>query len=194
MGQQLKTDWTLFGATIGMVAFGMVILYSASSVMAELKFGSDWHFVLRQCLWMAPSLAIMMALKRAPYRKFQNPAVAFAAIGLVLILLAIVFFMDSAHASLELAVAEQFDVPDLKDGIHLMTAFRQIPNAAIRKSFIVFARRSQRGRETNSHNQIERVLLQRAAVLIDGLQGSSHLAEIEVPVPMPQERRHRVAR
>ena len=97
MGQQLKTDWTLFGATIGMVAFGMVILYSASSVMAELKFGSDWHFVVRQCLWMIPSLAIMMALKRAPYRKFQNPAVAFAAIGLVLILLAVVFFMDSAH-------------------------------------------------------------------------------------------------
>jgi transcriptional regulator with XRE-family HTH domain len=49
----------------------------------------------------------------------------------------IFFFMDSAHASLELAVAEQFDVPDLKDGIHLMTAFRQIPNAAVRKSFIV---------------------------------------------------------
>lgn len=97
MGQQLKTDWTLFGVTTGMVAFGMVILYSASSVMAQLKFGSDWHFVLRQCLWMIPSLVIMMALKRAPYRKFQNPTVAFAAIGLVLILLAVVFFMDSAH-------------------------------------------------------------------------------------------------
>ena len=48
------------------------------------------------------------------------------------------FFMDSANAGLELAVAEQFDVPDLKDVIHLMTAFRQIPSAAIRKSFIAF--------------------------------------------------------
>ena len=48
------------------------------------------------------------------------------------------FFMDSTHAGIELAVAEQFDVPDLKDGIHLMTAFRQIPSAAIRKSFISF--------------------------------------------------------
>lgn len=97
MGQHLKTDWTLFGATIGMVAFGVVILYSASSVMAELKFGSDWHFVVRQCLWLVPSLAAMMALKRVHYRKFQNPTVAFAAIGVVLILLAVVFFMDSAH-------------------------------------------------------------------------------------------------
>jgi hypothetical protein len=48
------------------------------------------------------------------------------------------FFMDSAHAGIELAVAEQFDVPDLKDGIHLMTAFHQIPSIAIRKSFIAF--------------------------------------------------------
>jgi transcriptional regulator with XRE-family HTH domain len=47
------------------------------------------------------------------------------------------FFMDATHSSLELAVAEQFDVPDLKDGIHLMTAFRQIPSVAVRKSFIV---------------------------------------------------------
>jgi transcriptional regulator with XRE-family HTH domain len=48
------------------------------------------------------------------------------------------FFMDSARAGLELAVAEQFDVPELKDGIHLMTAFHKIPSGAIRKSFIAF--------------------------------------------------------
>ncbi len=97
MAQQLKTDWTLFGTTIGMVTYGLVILYSASSVMAELKFGSSWHFVWRQCLWVIPSLALMMFLKRLPYRKLQNPTVAFAAIGLVLMLLGVVFFADSAH-------------------------------------------------------------------------------------------------
>ncbi len=97
MAQRLKTDWTLFGTTIGMVAFGIVILYSASSVIAELKFGSSWHFVIRQSAWMVASLALMMWLKRTHYRKLQNPAVAFAAIGLVLMLLGIVFFVDSAH-------------------------------------------------------------------------------------------------
>ena len=60
MAQRLKTDWTLFGTTIGMVAFGAVILYSASSVIAELKFGSSWHFVLRQGLWLVPSLLLMI--------------------------------------------------------------------------------------------------------------------------------------
>src|SRR5450755_4834209 len=68
MAQKLKTDWTLFGTTIGMVAFGAVILYSASSVVAELKFGSSWHFVLRQGLWLVVSLILMMYLKRTHYR------------------------------------------------------------------------------------------------------------------------------
>src|SRR5712691_10747863 len=57
----------------------------------------------------------------------------------------IFFFMDSAHAGLELAVAEHFDVPDLKDGIHLMTAFRQLPNVAVRKSFIALVESLARG-------------------------------------------------
>jgi cell division protein FtsW len=80
-----------------MVAFGSVILYSASSVIAELNFGSSWHFVLRQGLWLAPALLLMMFLKRTHYRKLQNSTVAFAAIGLVLMLLGLVFFVDSAH-------------------------------------------------------------------------------------------------
>jgi len=97
MAQTLKTDWTLFGTTIGLTAFGVVILYSASSVIAELRFGSPWHFVVRQSLWLVPSLALMMFLKRMHYKKLQSSAVAFAAIGLVVMLLGLVFFVDSAH-------------------------------------------------------------------------------------------------
>src|SRR5579871_2554953 len=47
------------------------------------------------------------------------------------------FFSASGdNASLEVAVAEQFDVPELKDGFRLMTAFRQIQNNAVRKNVI----------------------------------------------------------
>ncbi len=48
------------------------------------------------------------------------------------------FFSSSGDnsASLEVAVAEQFDVPELKDGFRLMTAFRQIQNNAVRKNVI----------------------------------------------------------
>ncbi|MGA2132627.1 MAG: putative peptidoglycan glycosyltransferase FtsW [Bryobacteraceae bacterium] len=97
MAQTLKTDWVLFGTTVGMAAFGALMLYSASSVMAEEKFGSSWHFVVRQAIWVVPSLAAMMYLKRMDYRKLQNPAVAFTAIGVVIMLLGLVFFVDSTH-------------------------------------------------------------------------------------------------
>lgn len=97
MAQRLKTDWILFGTVLVMVFFGIVILYSASSVMAELKFGSTYHFVIRQFFWLASAVSAMMILKKTPYRNLQNPGVAFAAIGLVLILLVLVYFLDARH-------------------------------------------------------------------------------------------------
>ena len=79
-----------------MVSFGVLILYSASSIMAELnpRYDSSWHFVLRQVAWARGGGRVMMALKRTHYRKLQTPAVAFGAIGLALILLAAVYFLD----------------------------------------------------------------------------------------------------
>jgi cell division protein FtsW len=99
MPQQLKTDGILFGTVVAMTAFGLLILYSASSINSELdpKFGSPLYFVIRQLGFAAVAAFIMMWLKKTPYRKFQNPAVAFGAIGIALMLLIVVFFADSAH-------------------------------------------------------------------------------------------------
>ncbi|HUJ23551.1 MAG TPA: FtsW/RodA/SpoVE family cell cycle protein [Bryobacteraceae bacterium] len=97
MAQKLKTDWILFTTIIVMVFFGAVMLYSASCIMAQLKFGSSWHFFYRQLAWMAVALSVMMLLKRMHYRTLQSPAVAFAAVGVVLILLFAVYLADSAH-------------------------------------------------------------------------------------------------
>src|ERR1700686_4658929 len=97
MAQKLKTDWILFAAVLGMVSFGVLILYSASSIMAQLRYGSTWHFVVRQVAWAAVAIVAMMTLKRTPYRKFQNPAVAFSAIGVALLLLVMVYVLDSEH-------------------------------------------------------------------------------------------------
>lgn len=97
MSQRLKTDWILFFTVVAMLSFGVLILYSASSVMAELKYGSIWHFVERQAAWAAVAIGLMMALKNTNYRKFQTPAVAFAAVGLALALLILVYFVDGAH-------------------------------------------------------------------------------------------------
>jgi cell division protein FtsW len=99
MAQRLKTDWILFVTVLVMVSFGLLILYSASSIMAQLdpRYGWSWHFVLRQLEWAAVAVAAMMTLKKTNYRKFQSPTVAFGAMGVAVMLLAVVYFVDTHH-------------------------------------------------------------------------------------------------
>lgn len=97
MGQTIKNDWTLFGTVLVMVSFGLLILYSASAITATMdpRFGSSWHFVLRQLGWAVVAIGVMMALKQTDYRKFQDAAVAFGALGISIAMLMAVYIVDS---------------------------------------------------------------------------------------------------
>src|SRR5258705_2712135 len=99
MAQKLKTDWILFITTLCMVTIGILIVYSASSIMAEVdaRYHSTWHFVTRQAAWAIVAVAVMMALKRTPYTKLKNPAVALSVISISLLLLVAVLVMDPAN-------------------------------------------------------------------------------------------------
>ena len=60
MAVQLKTDKTLFTTVLATVSFGILILYSTSSVLAQSKHLSQWHYVGRQFLWMLVGILVMM--------------------------------------------------------------------------------------------------------------------------------------
>jgi cell division protein FtsW len=134
MGQQLKTDWTLFGAVLAMVAFGLLILYSASSITAAVRpaetgaanmdphFQSSLHIVSRQLGWAFVAVIAMMTLKKTDYRRFQNPAVAFGAIGVVLMLLILVYPLD----------------PGNHRWLHLTGPFRVQPSELAKPALVVF--------------------------------------------------------
>ncbi len=94
MAQRLKTDWVLFSAVVLMVLFGAVMVYSASSVVAEMRMGSSYYFALRQLIWIAVAVPLMMFFKHLHYRKLQTPAVAFTVMGVVMVLLVIAYFAD----------------------------------------------------------------------------------------------------
>lgn len=93
---RLKTDWILFLTILAMTAFGLVMVYSASSAVAELRYGvPPYYFVLRQLGWAAFSLCVLMAFKRIDYRRLNTPAWAFSGLGIVVALLVMVYFTDS---------------------------------------------------------------------------------------------------
>ncbi len=92
---RLRTDWILFLTIVAMVCFGLVIMYSASSALAELRYHvAPYFFVIRQIGWAAVSFCVLMYFKRMDYRRMNNPAWAFSGLGLVLTLLVLVYFAD----------------------------------------------------------------------------------------------------
>ncbi len=97
MAQRLKTDWTLFFTVLFMVSLGLVIVYSASSVVAELKFNSSSHFFVRQLSWAVASFVALMTFKKMDYRSMRTPAWAFGTLGAVLLMLLVVYFLDAKN-------------------------------------------------------------------------------------------------
>src|SRR5579863_4829127 len=95
MAQRLKTDWILFLTIVVMVSFGLVMVYSASSVMAELRYNDGTHFFVRQLGWAILSFFVLMYFKRKDYRSLKSPVWAFASLGVVLFLQIAVCFIDS---------------------------------------------------------------------------------------------------
>jgi cell division protein FtsW len=95
MAQRLRTDWILFFTVLAMVFAGVLIVYSASAIMAQMGPNhSAWYYVQRQAAWAVIAVIIMMALKNTHYRKLQTPAVALSAISVSLFLLVAVYFLD----------------------------------------------------------------------------------------------------
>jgi cell division protein FtsW len=92
---KLKTDWVLFLTILSTVGFGLVILYSSSSAVAELRYNVvPYYFVVRQIGFAVVSFLILMFFKRMDYRRLNTPAWAFSGLGVVLGLLVIVYFAD----------------------------------------------------------------------------------------------------
>jgi len=95
---RLKTDWILFLTILAMVAFGLVMVYSASSAIAEIRNGvAPYYFAVRQLGWALVSFFALMYFKRMDYRRLNTPAWAFSALGIVLGLLVMVYFFGSRH-------------------------------------------------------------------------------------------------
>jgi len=94
MAKVLKTDWVLYLTILVMVCFGLVIVYSASSVMAELRYRSSAYFIIRQALFAVISFLVLMLFKRLDYHRFKEPVWAFAPLGVVVSMLILVYFLD----------------------------------------------------------------------------------------------------
>jgi cell division protein FtsW len=92
-------DKWLFGATLVLVVIGLLMVFSASAVMAKERFGSPYAFVIRQSLWAVFGLTAMTILMQVDYRRFNKPNVVFPAVAVSVLLLLVAFLMQDSHAT-----------------------------------------------------------------------------------------------
>ena len=85
-------DRLLFATIMVLCMSGLVMIYSASAVIASEQFGDPYHFLVRQCIALVVGLGAMAVLLRADYRVLRSRVVvytlfALTAIGLVVALM-----------------------------------------------------------------------------------------------------------
>ncbi|HZU42980.1 MAG TPA: putative lipid II flippase FtsW [Terriglobales bacterium] len=97
MAKRVSVDRTLFVVTLLLVFVGLVMVFSASAVMAQAKYNSPYTFLLRQVAWAAAGLAAMAVIMKIDYRHYRNPGIVFSLLGLTTLLLISVFFLDRSH-------------------------------------------------------------------------------------------------
>jgi len=97
MAKRVGIDKWLFGSTVLLVVIGVVMVFSASAVMASERFGSAYYFLWRQLGWAAAGLVAMALIMRFDYRRLKRPAIVFSLLGVTTLLLLAVFFLDRSH-------------------------------------------------------------------------------------------------
>src|SRR6266849_4186900 len=97
MAKRVSVDRVLFIVTLLLVFVGLVMVFSASAVMAKEKYHSGYFFLLRQMGWAIAGFIAMMIGMRIDYKRLKHPAVVFSMLGLTTLMLISVFFLDRAH-------------------------------------------------------------------------------------------------
>ena len=92
MARKLKIDKVLFTATLLLICISVVMVYSASAVVALERYQQPYLFLTKQALWSALGLAVLVMAARIDYRTYRNEAFIWCLLALVVLMLVAVLF------------------------------------------------------------------------------------------------------
>ncbi|MBI5166228.1 MAG: putative lipid II flippase FtsW [candidate division NC10 bacterium] len=90
MPSKLRWDKLLFVVTLMLVGLGIVMIYSASAIRAQEKFGDPAYFLKRQLIWAFLGLLVMFWMMGHDYRSLRRYAPILYLLSLFLLLLVLV--------------------------------------------------------------------------------------------------------
>ena len=99
MARKLKSDKILFLATLLLVCSSVVMVYSASAVLAMNRFNQPYFFLIKQAMWAALGLSAMSLAMHFDYRNYRQPSFIWTALGVAAGALVAVLFVAPINGS-----------------------------------------------------------------------------------------------
>lgn len=112
MSRKLTYDSWLFGAAMIIVVLGIVMIYSASAIIATQRFGAgnSYHFMTRQLVWLFAGGALMMLLMHVDLTVMQDRRVQYAGMAIIGLALVIALFQAPINGTHRWIVTPWFNV------------------------------------------------------------------------------------
>jgi cell division protein FtsW len=92
MARKLKSDKVLFTAALLLVCTSIVMVYSASAVIATEKWQQPYLLLFKQAAWVLIGLSLMPIVMHIDYRSYRQPMVIWGGLAVVGVALVAVLF------------------------------------------------------------------------------------------------------
>jgi len=83
MARKLKSDKLLFIATLLLVSTSIVMVYSASAVVAMERHNDPYLYLIKQSAWALFGLALVPIVMRIDYRNYRQPSVVWSGVAII---------------------------------------------------------------------------------------------------------------
>jgi cell division protein FtsW len=87
----------MFFTTVLLIVAGLVMVFSASAVVAQERFHSPYAFVGKQALWALLGVLMMLILMHVDYNLYKSPRFIYPALCVTTLLLVLVYFFPGSH-------------------------------------------------------------------------------------------------
>jgi cell division protein FtsW len=99
MARKLKSDKLLFTATLLLVCTSVVMVYSASAVIATERFQAPYRFLFKQAAVILIGLSLVPIVMRIDYRCYRQPLVVWSGVGVAMLALVAVLFVPPVNGA-----------------------------------------------------------------------------------------------
>ena len=97
MAKLVGVDKWMFFTTLLLIVVGLVMVFSASAVVAQERFHSPYTFVGKQAIWAVCGVFMLLALMRVDYNIYKSPRFIYPALCVTTILLVMVYVFPGSH-------------------------------------------------------------------------------------------------